>query len=133
MWQRGTHFQRYGSKFRILHWTGWHISLRFRLEFLARWVSEVLVKGYATRALTAPSHRAYELRIWSASLALKHLVPLQSILEAAYWRSKGTFIHFYLRDSRLLREDGFPRSIIAGRGPAPSVSLHISSIELRLS
>ena len=81
------------------------IIIRFLPEFLVRWVSDV-VKGYATWDLVASSHRAHELRAWSASLALTHSVPLQSILEAAYWRSEGTFIHFYLRDSRRLREDG---------------------------
>ena len=82
-WQRGTSFQRYGSRY----CTGpdGSISLRFLLEFLARWVSEVVVKGYATRDLAAPSHRAYELRAWSAYLALKHSVPIQYVLEAAYW------------------------------------------------
>ena len=84
------------------------------------------MKGYATRGLTVSSHRAYELRAWSASLALKHSVPLQSILESAYWRSEGTFIHFYLRDSRRLREDGshgVSSLVVAQRPVSSSMSL----------
>ena len=103
-----------------------------RATTLARWVSEVVVKGYATTGLLAPSHRAHEHRAWSASLALTHSVPLKSILEAAYWRSEGTFIHFYLRGSRRLREDG-STEYLRWSLPSAHVSLNISSIELRLS
>ena len=91
---------------KFLHWTGWHGFAWVPTIILARCLSEVLVKSCATRGLTVPSHRAYALMALAAFPALRHSMPLQSILELAYWLSKGTFIHFYLRDSRRLREHG---------------------------
>ena len=46
-------------------------------------------------------------RVWSASLILIHSLPLNDILEAAFWRSEDILLIFCLRDSRRLREDSF--------------------------
>ena len=50
--------------------------------------------------------RAHEIRAWATSLAFAHSLPLATIMEAAFWKSQGTFIDFYLRDVSRLREDG---------------------------
>ena len=60
----------------------------------------------AGRAVDLTSSRPREVRAWAASLAFAQLCSQQSILDAAYWRSEGTFSHFYLRDVSRLRENG---------------------------
>ena len=75
------------------------------LQTLSRWLREVIKQAYQSSDVVI-TPRVHEIRAWSASLAFKHSVPLTSILEAAYWRSETTFVHFYLRDVRRLRQDG---------------------------
>ena len=75
------------------------------LQTLSRWLREVIKQAYLSSAIPI-TPRVHEIRAWSASLAFKHSVPLHAILEAAYWRSEATFVHYYLRDVRRLRQDG---------------------------
>ena len=74
---------------------------------LARWLTGVIQRAYEkVGGCNELSVRAHEIRAWSASLAFAHSLPLATIMEAAFWRSQGTFIEFYLRDVSRLREDG---------------------------
>ena len=75
---------------------------------LSRWVATTITEAYRVFNITLPvDHpRAHEVRALSASLAASHHLPLNSILEAAFWRSEDSFINFYLRDTALLRDDG---------------------------
>ena len=75
------------------------------LATLSRWLMEVIKQAYQSDSLPI-TPRVHEIRAWSASLAFKHSVPLNAILEAAFWRSESTFINYYLRDVRRAREDG---------------------------
>ena len=75
------------------------------LQTLSRWLREVIKQAYGSSHIQI-TPRVHEIRAWSASLAFKHSVPLNVILEAAFWRSHSTFTHFYLRDVRRLRHDG---------------------------
>ena len=75
------------------------------LQTLSRWLREVIKQAYLSSD-TPFTPRVHEIRAWAASLAFKHSVPLNVVLEAAYWRSEATFIQFYLRDVRRLRQDG---------------------------
>ena len=75
------------------------------LQTLSRWLREVIKQAYLSSAITV-TPRVHEIRAWAASLAFKHSVPLTTILEAAFWKSESTFIHYYLRDVRRLRHDG---------------------------
>ena len=80
---------------------------------LSRWVSTT-IRAAAYRsldvALPLDNPWAHEVRALSASLAASHQLPLHAILEAAFWLSEDSFIHFYLRDTSLLRHNG-PRGI----------------------
>ena len=75
---------------------------------IARWVKQVIVDAYvrAGVSLDGISARPHELRALSASVAFINDCSLQSILDAAYWRSNGVFIDFYLRDTSRLLSDG---------------------------
>ena len=75
------------------------------LQTLSRWLKLVIQQAYQSSALP-PSTHVHEIRAWSASLAFQHSVPLNSILEAAYWRSVSSFTQYYLRDTHRTREDG---------------------------
>ena len=75
------------------------------LQTLTRWLREVIKQAYHSSDLPI-TPRVHEIRAWAASLAFKHSVPLHTVLEAAFWRSETTFIHYYLRDVRRLRQDG---------------------------
>ena len=79
-----------------------------RRSTLARWIAEVISSAYAKSdaGLPAITPKPHEVRAWAASLAFSHSNNLQAVLDAAYWRNPGTFIHFYLRDVSRLREDG---------------------------
>lgn len=72
----------------------------------SRWVSLVVRQAYSSEGLTLPSHRAHDLRAWSASLAAAKNVAIHEIMAAAYWKSENTFINYYLRDCSLRRENG---------------------------
>ena len=63
----------------------------------------VIKEAYKSSLVKA---RAHEIRAWSTSLALEHNVAIDDIIEAAYWRSKNTFIKHYLRRVANLRGDG---------------------------
>lgn len=75
---------------------------------LSRWITTTIKDAYRSFNLTLPpgNPRAHEVRALSASLAAAHQLPLNSVLEAAFWRSEDSFINFYLRDTALLRDDG---------------------------
>ena len=71
---------------------------------LARWLAQTVQDAYKRmRSLELLSSRAHEIRAWAASLAWAHSVSLSALLDAAYWRSQGTFMVFYLRDVSRLR------------------------------
>ena len=77
---------------------------------LARWVKQVIVDAYrrAGVSLAGVNPRPHEVRALSTSVAFLNDCNLKSILDAAYWRSNGVFIDFYLRDTaRLLSEDSW--------------------------
>ena len=59
-----------------------------------------------SKDLSLHNPRAHEIRAWSASLALKHSIKVEDILQAAYWRSHATFIQHYLRNVSHLKGDG---------------------------
>ena len=75
---------------------------------LSRWIATTIKEAYRSFdiALPAGNPRAHEVRALSASMAASHQLPLNAILEAAFWRSEDSFINFYLRDTAHLREDG---------------------------
>ena len=74
---------------------------------LARWLTSVIRMAYEKEGgCDGLSAKAHEVRAWATSLAFAHSLPLSKIMEAAYWKSQGTFIEFYLRDVSRLREDG---------------------------
>ena len=77
---------------------------------LARWVKQVIVEAY-TRAgvsLAGINPRPHEVRALSTSVAFINDCSIKSILDAAYWRSNGVFIDFYLRETaRLLSQDSW--------------------------
>ena len=60
----------------------------------------------STESLPDDPIKAHELRAISVSIAELRGVRLEEILRAAYWRSEGTFLKFYLRDIRASRQDG---------------------------
>ena len=104
-----------------------------RRSTISRWLREVIRAAYARPGseLAVFSPRPHEIRAWASSLAFASNVSLSSLMEAAYWRSPGTFIHFYLRDVSRLREDGSrgiasavvaQQTISASCAPPPSSS-----------
>ena len=104
-----------------------------RRSTISRWLREVITAAYARPGseLAVFSPRPHEIRAWASSLAFASNVSLSSLMEAAYWRSPGTFIHFYLRDVSRLREDGSrgiasavvaQQTISASCAPLPSSS-----------
>ncbi len=67
---------------------------------VARWIKSAISSAYS--ALTAVSVKnfdikAHEVRAVSTSWAFHNKVPLASVMQAAAWRSHGTFSKFYLR------------------------------------
>ena len=104
-----------------------------RPSTISRWLQEVISAAYARPRLelTVFSPRPHEIRVWASSLAFASNVSLSSLMDAAYWRSPGTFIHFYLRDVSRLREDrsrGIASAVVAQQSisaacaPSPSSS-----------
>ena len=75
------------------------------LSSLSRWLREVIKVAYSASEV-ALNPRAHEIRAWASSLAFAHSVPMNTILDAAFWKNEGTFIQFYLRDARRSRQDG---------------------------
>eukprot|EP00745_Piridium_sociabile_P014347 TRINITY_DN2118_c0_g1_i2.p1 TRINITY_DN2118_c0_g1~~TRINITY_DN2118_c0_g1_i2.p1 ORF type:complete len:1001 (-),score=88.55 TRINITY_DN2118_c0_g1_i2:57-3059(-) len=79
-----------------------------RRSTISRWLGYVIRAAYAKSevdlAVFAP--RPHEIRAWAASLAFIHTGNMNELLDAAYWKSPGTFIDYYLRDVSRLREDG---------------------------
>ena len=72
---------------------------------LSRWITTVIKAAYNRKKVELPSSRAYEVRAISTSLARKHSIAMESIMESAYWRNNSTFISFYLRDTARLKGD----------------------------
>ena len=104
-----------------------------RRSTISQWLQEVISAAYARPGseLSVFFPRPHEIRAWSSSLAFASNVSLSSLMDAAYWRSPGTFIHFYLWDMSRLREDGSrgiasavvaQQSISASCAPSPSSS-----------
>ena len=85
---------------------------------ISRWLTTTVKMAYAkAKAPISNVIKAHELRAISASLALVRGVPLERILEAAYWRAESTFTSFYLRQYSTLRADntfGIKRVVVAG-------------------
>ena len=79
-----------------------------RRPTISRWISEVIESAYKAEASDTAhtSSRAHELRALAASLHFNHSWRLQDVLEASFWRSRNSFIEFYLRDIEALRQDG---------------------------
>ena len=79
-----------------------------RRPTISRWISEVVESAYKVQAsdTTHTSNRAHELRALASSLHFCHSWRLQDVLEASFWRSRNSFIEFYLRDIECLRQDG---------------------------
>ena len=79
-----------------------------RRPTISRWISEVVECAYKAEAssTTLTSSRAHELRALAASLHFSHSWRLQDVLDASFWKSKNSFIEFYLRDVESLRHDG---------------------------
>ena len=73
---------------------------------LSRWVSKVIKAAYDHGKVELPSARAYEVRAISTSLARKHSISMELIMDAAYWRGNSTFISHYLRDTARLKGNG---------------------------
>ncbi|KAL8584420.1 hypothetical protein ACOMHN_032040 [Nucella lapillus] len=71
-------------------------------------LKEVIKAAYArpNEELAVFSPKPHDIRAWASSLAFSHSVSLQKVLDAAYWRSPGTFIQYYLQDVSRLRDDG---------------------------
>ena len=104
-----------------------------RRSAISRWLREVIAASYARPRsdLSVFSPRPHEIRAWASSLAFASNISLGSLMDAAYWRSPGTFLHFYLRDVSRLQEDGSrgiasavvaQQSISASCAPSPSSS-----------
>ena len=104
-----------------------------RRSTISRWLRQVISAAYARprSEIAVFSPRPHEIRAWASSLAFANNVSLSSLMDAAYWRSPGTFIHYYLRDVSRLREDGSrgiasavvaQQSISAACAPSPSSS-----------
>ena len=64
--------------------------------------------AYSLSELSLPKDpiKAHELRAISTSIAELKGVPLNEIMRAAFWRSEGTFLKYYLRDVRSTRMNG---------------------------
>ena len=92
---------------RLLSWNE-NYKDDIRRSTISWWLREVITAAYARprSELSVFSPRPHEIRAWASSLAFASNVSLSSLMDAAYWRSPGTFIHFYLRDVSWLREDG---------------------------
>ena len=75
---------------------------------ISRWLRNVIKRAYnsSESSLSPRDHKAHEIRAWSASLAWVQNASINSIMDAAYWRNRGTFIQHYLRDVSRLNEDG---------------------------
>ena len=107
-----------------------------RRSTISRWLREVITAAYARprSELSVFSPRPHEIGAWASSLAFASNISLSSLMNAAHWRSPGTFIHFYLiklRDVSRLREDGSrgvasavvaQQTISASCAPSPSSS-----------
>ena len=79
-----------------------------KVTTISRWISSVVRMAYLKEgsSTSIPSHRAHELRALAASLRFSYNWRLQDVLDAAFWKSENTFINYYLRDVRGLRQDG---------------------------
>ena len=75
---------------------------------ISRWIKTVIKAAVSKVGSSqgAKSCRAHEVRAWASSLAWANNTSLASIMEAAYWFSEATFLHFYLRDVSHVKEDG---------------------------
>ena len=104
-----------------------------RRSTVSQWLREAITAAYARprSELSVFSPRPHEIRAWASSLAFASNISLSSLIDAAYWRSPGTFIHLYIRDVSRLGEDGFrgiasavvaQQSMSASCAPLPSSS-----------
>ena len=86
---------------------------------LGRWLRLVISKAYdSTSSDSLLSPRAHEIRAWASSLAFKTSLRLDDVLQAAYWKSKNSFISHYLRDVSAKAEDGTTRLSFVAAGQA---------------
>lgn len=81
---------------------------------IARWIVTVVRRAYqeeqrkggGVMPLPSSSGKAHEVRAWASSLAVADSCRIEDVLRAAYWRSTGVFISYYLRDVARRRADG---------------------------
>ena len=103
------HMESFRSKQRQLL-LSWNENYKddIRWSTVSKWLREVITAVYVRprSELSVFSPRPHEIRAWASSLAFAINISLSSLMDAAYWMSPGTFIHFYLWDVSRLREDG---------------------------
>ena len=86
---------------------------------ISRWLKNVIVLSHnsANVSLDSANVRAHETRALASFIAFALGAPLETILKTAYWRSRVSFIDFYLRDVHHLCSDGvftFAPAVFAG-------------------
>ena len=86
---------------------------------ISRWLRALIQTAYKESSAEPPSCpiRAHETRAISSSLAIATGAPLASVMRAAYWRRQTTFLHYYLRDVAIRRQDdsfSFGPAVLAG-------------------
>ena len=81
-------------------------SQDIRVATISRWIVSVIKDAYKDSADQPLSTKAHEVRALSTSLALSRGVSVHSILRAAYWRGRMTFVAHYLRDLEVVSQDG---------------------------
>ena len=82
---------------------------------LGRWLRLVIAKAYASSSSDAIlSPRTHEIRAWASPLAFKTSRRLKDVLSTAYWKSKNSFIGYYLPDmSASTGDDTFQLAFVA--------------------
>ena len=75
-------------------------SNNISLSTISNWVTKTVKTAYSVAGTkNYPSNiKAHDVRAMSASLAVLRNVAMKDILESAQWKSKNTFISFYMKD-----------------------------------
>ena len=93
--------QSFCSKCRRLLFS-WNESYKddIRQSTVSQWLREVITAACARprSELSVFTPRLHEIKAWVSSLAFANNVSLSNLIDAAYWKSPGTVIQFYLRD-----------------------------------
>ena len=74
---------------------------------ISRWLRALILTAYKESSAEPPSCpiRAHETRAIASSMAIATGAPFASVMRAAYWKRQTTFLHFYLRDVAIRRQD----------------------------